>query len=149
VQFQIKTLTHGIEGSGIYTHERSEAITQAMNLAIYYNRPTGEKIRKALKKLRSDRGLPDPELSFFAVTNASTQTNRARLIGPDPLAFPGEVIIDLCTPGGRDKSDDQEVTLTINKPRPKNDTGIRFMSDLSGGGFKDGQLNIVMGKLNR
>lgn len=149
VQFQIKTLTHGVEGSGIYTHERSETLTQAMNLAIYYNCPTREKIRKTLKKLRSDRGLPDPELVFFAVTNSSTQTSRTRMIGLDPLRHPNELVINLGSLSTRDKGSDQAVTLTINKPLPQNDDKIRFVSDLSVGGFKGGQLNVVMGKLNK
>jgi hypothetical protein len=98
LQFGIRTLSHGIEGSGDYTPDAGAALQKALDAVIHYHRPAGSKIQAALRELRAKNGKPEVEaddLSFFAVTESSTHTGRRRLIGPDPLSLEGEVVVEL------------------------------------------------------
>jgi hypothetical protein len=58
------------------------------------------------------------------------------------------MIVDLGSPCADDPSADREITLMVMKPRTENGN-MKLLSDLPFEEFKDGQLNIVMGKLNR
>jgi hypothetical protein len=75
VQFSIKTITRGMEGSGDYTPDLGEAMTKAMNAIMYYHRDTPFKAKLAEMRKANGREVEEDTLEFYAITEASTQTN--------------------------------------------------------------------------
>lgn len=84
-QFQIRTLTMGVEGSGDYQPTIAGAIESAMDQVLHYHRPmSNPMIQARLDELRAKRfkaeGKPAYEeaLCFFAVSNSSTEVVNRR-----------------------------------------------------------------------